>query len=133
MSSTFHILCLSHDPAITITGAGYNRPEEAEAAISDDDTAHPECDLLIARYSGGLIELGCPPTGDQPRAHQHWCWQHRSTEWVDVAWLRILAVARIAQVLPSEFTSSYHFKCWPAVRLQRLRHELGLEALEVQP
>lgn len=127
MSSTYHVLCLSHDPALTATGASYNQAAEAEAAIRDDDLQHPHCDLLIARFSGGLVQLGCPPTGSQPRTHQHWCRPHKATEWVDVPWLRVLAAARIARVLPDEITRSHRFSCWPDVRLQRLRHEIGLD------
>jgi hypothetical protein len=126
MSSTFHVLCLSHDPALAITRTGYNQAAEAEAAIRDNGIEHPDCDLLIARFSGGLVQLGCPPTGSQPRVHQHWCRLHRTTEWVDVAWLRVLAAARTAQVLPDEITKSHHFSCWPEVRLWRLRHEIDL-------
>lgn len=50
MSSTYRILCVSHDPALT-TGSDYNSPEAAEAAIRLGVNGHPTCDLLIGRYS----------------------------------------------------------------------------------
>lgn len=127
MSSTYHILCLSHDPALHITGLGHNRPEEAEAAIRDDSDAHGHCDLLIARYSGGLVELGCPPCYP-PRPGARRCTTHSRTEWVETEWLRLLAAAyQSDDEAVRRATEDRGFCCWSWERLRRLRAELGIE------
>ena len=51
MSSTYYVLCLSHDPAITVNDSGYSSPEAAEEAIRDRASGHEACDLMIGRYS----------------------------------------------------------------------------------
>lgn len=129
MSSSYHVLCLSHDPSIRVAG-DYNRPGEAEDFIRDGDHQHTDCDLLIARVSGALVEIGCPPTGDQPRAHQHWCSPHRDTNWAGADWLRVLAIAGKTQCLSSQLLARHTFWCWPDIRLRRLRDELDLDAAE---
>lgn len=132
MSSSYHVLCLSHDPSIRVAG-DYNRPGEAEDFIRDGDHQHTDCDLLIARVSGALVELGCPPTGDEFRRHQYQCSRHHETSWGGANWLRVLALAQRAECLPPALLDKYTFRCWPNVRLHRLREELDLEDLEVKP
>ena len=56
MSSTYRVLCLSHDPAI-VAADDYQRPETAEAAITEGIAEHAGCDLVIGRYSYPLVEL----------------------------------------------------------------------------
>ncbi|MEV0831462.1 MULTISPECIES: hypothetical protein [Streptosporangiaceae] len=133
MSSIYRVLCLSHDPAIT-TEAEYARPESAVAAIASGIDGHPDCDLLIGRYSYPLIEVGCPPTTGPERAARHRCYPHSVTEWADVAWLRILAA--VYQVGDEQMrtlasaTSLQHgtLRHWSRERLRRLRDELGIDA-----
>ncbi|MEW2567671.1 hypothetical protein [Streptomyces sp. NPDC047070] len=125
MSSNYHILCLSHDPALTVTSFGHNRPEEAEAAVREDTDSHARCDLLIARHSGALVELGCPSTYPA-REGAYQCGTHSGTEWVDVEWLRLLAVAyQSDDQAVRDVTAERGFRCWPWERLLRLREELG--------
>lgn len=130
MSSTYHILCLSHDPALTVTGLGHNRPEEAEAAVRDDTDSHAHCDLLIARHSGALVELGCPPSYPA-REGAYRCGAHGRTEWVDVEWLLLLAAAHQSGDEAVRAAAGHRgFSCWPWGRLRRLRVELGITVKE---
>jgi hypothetical protein len=130
VSSTYHILCLSHDPALTVTGLGRNRPEEAEAAVRDDTDSHANCDLLIARHSGALIELGCPSTYPA-REGAYRCGTHGRTEWVDVEWLRLLAAAyQSDDEAVRDVAAERGFRCWPWERLRRLRVELDITVKE---
>lgn len=122
MSSTYRILCLSHDPAIA-TGE-YSSPEAAAAAIVEGVEEHQQCDLLIGRYSYPLVEVGCPPTLAK-RASQHRCYLHAGTEWVDAAWLRILAaVHQSGDDKMRALANDTHLSHWPWERLRRLRDEL---------
>lgn len=130
MSSTYYLLCLSHDPAITVNDPGYNRPEEAEAAVRDPATGHEQCDLLIARYSGALIELGCPPNYPQ-REGAYRCGIHTRTEWIDWEWLRLLAVAYQSDDERVRLAvGDRGFRCWPWDRLRSLRVELNFTVKE---
>lgn len=127
MSSVYRVLCLSHDPAIT-TEAEYNRPEPAIAAIASGVDCHRDCDLLIGRYSYPLIEVGCPPTTGPERAGRQSCYAHSVTEWVDVAWLRILAAVHQSgtedmRTLAGEAQLAH----WSWERLRRLRDELDID------
>lgn len=123
MSSTYYILCLSHDPATT--HGEYRTPEEAETAITAGITGHPHCDLLIGRYSYPLVEAGCPASRNQP-AQLRCC--HGATVWADADVLRLLAAGYQSQdeaVL--EATKQFEFHCWSWERVRRLRDELGIE------
>ncbi|NUS26083.1 MAG: hypothetical protein HOV92_17925 [Streptomyces sp.] len=129
MSSTYYILCLSHDPAITVNDPGYNRPEEAEEAIRDRPSGHEHCDLMIGRYSYPLVELGCPASRDQPR-HLH-PGVHGSTKWVDKDWLLLLAAAyQSTDPTMREAIKAGHHHCLPWDRLRRLRVELDITVKE---
>lgn len=128
MSSTYYILCLSHDPAITVNDPGHNTPAEAEEAIRDRASGHEHCDLMIGRYSYPLVELGCPASRDQPTNLR--C-THGSTVWTDSEWLRLLAAAYQSSdpdVLKTA-TEGRHW-CLPWERLRRLRVELGITPKE---
>jgi hypothetical protein len=105
------------DPAIAITEVEYSRPEPAAAGIASGIDGHRDCDLLIGRYSYPLVEVGCPPTIGPERTGRRRCYAHSVTEWVDVAWLRILAGE----------TQLAH---WPWERLRRLRDELNINVSE---
>ncbi|MFC8361104.1 hypothetical protein ACFUIY_14675 [Streptomyces griseorubiginosus] len=128
MSSTFYIVCLSHDPALISTE--YSRAELAEAAIKDGTSGHTDCDRMIVRSSGAPVEVGCPGHGfrDDARPRRHWCRsRHAHTQWVDVGWLHVLVHARLADALPESVARHHDLSCWTEQRLWRLREELGLE------
>ncbi|MFJ8727787.1 hypothetical protein [Streptomyces sp. NPDC093269] len=128
MSSTYRILCLSHDPALTIDTPDYNRPEQAEEAIRAGIDGHTTCDLAIGRYSYPLVDLGCPASRDQPaqlRCH------HGSTIWTDKDWLLLLAAAyQSDDPTMQQAIKAGHHDCLPWERLQRLRNELDLPIKE---
>ncbi|HEX5566098.1 MAG TPA: hypothetical protein VFY14_04030 [Streptomyces sp.] len=126
MSSNYYVLCLSHDPAIT--AREYRTPEEAAEAIKRGTAEHPGCDLVIERVSGAPVEIGCSPS--KTRSAGPRCY-HRDVEWVDVKWLRLLALAYIStdpDVLDAAQKGLFY--CWPRERLYRLRHSLGIAAEE---
>lgn len=121
MSSTYRILCLSHDPAL-VEGE-YASTTEAEAAVAAGVEGHQRCDLLIGRYSYPLVEVGCPASKYQP-ADLHCC--HGGTVWADAHWLLLAAAAY--QSSDAEVTAAVARlgrRCWPWERLRRLREELG--------
>lgn len=128
MSSTYYVLCLSHDPAITVNDPGYNRPEEAEAAVRDRPSGHENCDLVIGRYSAPLVALGCPRSADQPehlRPGTLRCY-HGGTMWTDVDWLLLLAAAyQSTDPAVREAVEAGRHSCLPWERLRCLRVELG--------
>lgn len=138
MSSTYRLLCVSHDPALTF--GEYDSPEQAETAIREGVGDHPRCDLLIGRYSYPLIEVGCPSTAGRGDTVRGVHGVHLTTEWVDAGWLHLLAVV---QESGSEsmraLTQTPMMRCWTRERMRRLRDELGLtlddteEAEHVQP
>ncbi|MEU0160235.1 hypothetical protein ABZ154_15675 [Streptomyces sp. NPDC006261] len=129
MSSTYYVLCLSHDPA-TRTQSEFTNHGEAAQAIKDGIEGHARCDLLIERVSGAPVEYACPPRDDRkvgPHCH------HRDVRWIDTEWLRLLGRAqqstdpRLQEVLVQE-----RFYCWPVDRVHRLRValDIGDEARE---
>jgi hypothetical protein len=128
VSSTYYILCLSHDPAITVNDAGYNTPAEAEEAIRDRASGHEHCDLAIGRYSYPLVELGCPASRDQPaRLRCH----HSGTKWTDKEWLLLLAAAyQSGDLVVRQAVKAGNHSCLPWERLKRLRVELGIAVKE---
>lgn len=126
MSSTYRILCLSHDPAIE--AGEHTSPEAAEAAIREGLSEHQHCDLLIGRYSYPLVEVGCPSRLGMPTSGERGCnGYHRNTEWIDSGWLLVLAHARHARALPEGIDRHNDVSCWTEQRILRLREELGLE------
>lgn len=130
MSSTYRILCISHDPAL-ITG-DYDTPEAAAAAITAGVPKHPHCDLLIGRYSYPLVEVGCPPSHPRRPGQGVGCYPHATTEWVDVAWLRMLAAVHQSgnEEMRAVTSSPQALRHWPWERLRRLRDELNLSITE---
>lgn len=125
MSSTYRILCMSHDPA-TLHG-DYHSAEDAAADIAAGVYGHPHCDLMIGRWSGAFVELGCPGS-HRPRPGQRACWGHRSTEWADAAWLRVLALVHQQDSdTARKLTGQTVLLCWSWDRLRRLLDELGIE------
>ncbi|HEY9372554.1 hypothetical protein [Streptomyces sp.] len=131
MSSVYRVLCLSHDPALALTEVEYSRPESAATDIASGIDGHQECDLLIGRYSYPLVEVGCPPATGPERSGQRRCYSHSTTEWVDVAWLRILAaVHQSGTENMRALSGDARLTHWSPERLQRLRYELGIDADE---
>ena len=124
MSSTYYILCLSHDPATT-EGECY-RFEEAEQRVAAGFETHPNCDLAISRHSGAVVEVACLTS--KHRKVDLRCY-HGAAIWADADWLRLLAAAHQSTdpAVQAAVTKAGH-RCWPPERIQRLRLELDLPA-----
>lgn len=124
MSSTYHLLCMSHDPATVITelrsGATDNtRVKEVLPTPAELERTHPLCDFAISRTSGAPIELGCLGFGDCP------CGGHQGIKWVRIEWLKILVIAQDARAEDiSKIRGRPELECWSDKRLHRLRHYL---------
>jgi hypothetical protein len=87
----YRALCVSHDPALTsgeVHSGSWSDQAGMEAAlahlIEEARTEHPNCRLLIGRYSYPLIQVGCP--ANNPSCTR----RHREVEWIGSGWLRIL-------------------------------------------
>lgn len=129
MSSDYETICLDHDPPIVSHG-DYRTAQEA-LAEARRPYRHPHCDLLVGRWSGGLVEVGCPgQAAHDNRPHPGW---HRDTQWIQVPWLR-LAVAALE--LPPEVRTEHRIGemltgaldfCWQEHRVRRLSLVLGME------
>ncbi|MEU1853954.1 hypothetical protein ABZ499_33025 [Streptomyces sp. NPDC019990] len=129
MSSSYYLLCVSHDPALRIDSS-FTSPDAAMDAIAAGLEEHPVCDLLVARVSGALCEVGCPPTRNQ--RHHPPCLAHGGPKWADADLLRLLtAVNQTDDVRVRDVARSNAFSCWSIRRLHRLRLELGTPALLV--
>lgn len=150
MSSTYRVLCLSHEPALILEpewsggtgGTAMVAAEQAAANPSEENGlgAHTECDLLIGRYSYPLLEVGCPASnGHQStprgRTPAHYPYHPRGAEWVRIEWLRVLW---LAMQVAKDSTDPYDLAvvgkvpgCWTATRLERLAPEFRLELPEV--
>jgi len=136
VSSAYRILCLSHDPALTIETPDWNRPEHAEAAIRDGVDGHTDCDLMIGRYSYPLIAIGCPRTFDLPEHLRGTVLRccHGSTQWIDKGWLLLLTAAYQSNdpAMRAAIEAGNH-GCLPWERLRRLRVELGITVVGPEP
>ena len=130
MSSTYKILCLSHDPAIVVVDVGWVEPEFAVAAANNRATNavladdHATCDLLIGEYSHPLVEVCCP-SHLNARGER----VHSAPRWVDRNWLILLYRALTAQPdqMLSKATEAFVGRCWTWERLTRLAPHLGIE------
>jgi hypothetical protein len=139
MSSSYRILCLSHDPAIVIEGLEWSNCQDMEAAIarvgSDELEHHRGCDLVGGRYSAPLIEVYCPPArGPDTVYYEHALAtgihhpRHNDGRWIDVSWLRLLASVYIANSPPLVTQAAAKVdRCWSKPRVVRLRWELGID------
>jgi hypothetical protein len=125
VSSSYYALCVSHNPAITIS-ADLGRTEADHLTTRDRLTGHNHCDIIIERVSGGVVEMACPgtqlpgPTGCKGT--------HRDTEWIDVAWLRLLTAATTPtnQIDPALLRRVSARGCWTPNRIATLRAELDM-------
>ena len=125
MSSTYRILCLSHDPAFELDTewqSGHDGRLAIEGALARPVEGHERCDLIGGRYSYPLVEVYCPP--QRPDSGHPF---HTDGRWVDVEWLNVLYRAyRVAE--RPEFEDLRRklaqVRCWPPDRLNRLRHHL---------
>lgn len=126
MSSTYRVLCISHDPAIIVesielqSGADGRLVLEGLLAARPRDERleqHRHCELLGGRYSSPLVEVCCPPRDTHPH----------SGHWIDAEWLRLLAAAYVARSHPSIAEALKKIgRCWSEERVLRLRAELGV-------
>lgn len=126
MSSTYRLLCVSHDPAIEAhpLSDGWHSRTDAERAAVDVVADHEHCDILIFRISGALVEVGCP---NRP-GHAATC-HPRIVVWADVALIRFLALAQRAPVGSPEQQLADRAPlpgCWRPERLTRIRDFLDL-------
>ena len=129
MSSDYEGICLDHDPPI-VTWGDYRTAEQAITEARRPGS-HPHCDLLVGRWSGALIEIGCPgQTWQDKRPHPGW---HRDTKWVDVQWLRLTIAAldlpdavRAGHRISDALTEAMRH-CWQEHRVRRLRTVVGME------
>jgi hypothetical protein len=133
VSSDYSIFCLSHDPAIEVIAGAGSRDETVAQAVAGLDS-HPICDLLVARYSGAIMEVGCPgaagpwPTNSRHRGHAGW---HRDTIWADANLLRVAVAVELAgpesgNALTAALQRATRF-CWTPDRLRRLRVVLDVQ------
>lgn len=123
MSSFYEAICLSHDPAIVDSG------EESTpvAALERRRLGHPRCDLLVGRWSGGLIEVICPgmPTEMEYKPHTGW---HRDPISADAGLLHVAAV--VVQCSENDIVLEAAVRrlpmCWTPQRLRRLASVLNV-------
>lgn len=129
MSSIYQLLCLSHDPAISVgveyaTEGEWRSAEPALEAVrtrSGVAAQHVNCDLLVGRYSSPLVKVCCPRSASASARVCAWYHPH-SDLWVDAGWLRLLALSTEEQRKRAQHTG-----CWRWETAHRLRIELGLE------
>lgn len=127
MSSTYSVLCLSHDPALIAAEGNWYSPEEAEAAIRERThglSDHAACDLLIGRYSYPLIEVGCP--GSRVHEGRRCKSLHGPTKWTERSWLQLLYHAQQEPNVLGAVTDRHELVCWTPGRLRRIAADLGI-------
>jgi hypothetical protein len=126
MSSVYRILCVSHDPALIVTSEDWNGSLPALDAIRDRTSgpaaAHPNCDLVVGRYSVPLIEVCCPASRSNGLYHGS---SHRDDEWIVASWLRLLALSK-----PEVYGMARLRSCWTPELARALRVELDVEVAE---
>lgn len=128
MSSTYYTLCLSHDPAIRIDRE-HRSAGEALDAIAAGIEEHPDCDLLVGRYSAALVEVACPPTRDQRNVPR--CLAHGGPVWASAELLRLLATAcNTGDGAVRAATAVNAFRHWTPQRIHRLRTQLDIHGLD---
>jgi hypothetical protein len=132
MSSDYDVLCVSHTPAIRIEiDEGGGRPETAiEVVRTSQLGGHPNCDLLVGRWSGALIEIACPGMNGRPgdgQPHFHAGGWHRDAIWADAGLLHVAAVA--VELAENDVRIEAAVKalpmCWTPDRLRSLAERLA--------
>jgi hypothetical protein len=115
MSSSYYLLCMSHDPATV--AVELSDPNDLPTAEWIKEH-HPNCDFVVSRVSGAPVEFGCPAINTTSCAH-------RDIQWVDADWLRILMIAQDARAADiKKICERSAIRCWDFGRLHRLRLEL---------
>lgn len=119
MSSTYRILCLSHDPAIDVddSGDGFRSLEDAVSAILSrrgSAEIHQGCDLVVVRWSGSIISAYCPQN----------CPRHATDDQVDAFWLRLLILTPVEAY--DRASAQWSSRCWTRSRAMRMRYLLGV-------
>jgi hypothetical protein len=115
MSSSYHVLCVSHTPALEVADSGsdgwiWNRPEPALAAITDHSSVlghHRTCDLIV--YGNYGQTFYCPPNDR--------C-EHTEPAAFESQWIT-LAVAAIRHPDLKERVDQLD-GCWNAARIRSL-------------
>lgn len=136
MSSTFSIVCLGHDPAIETDRLTHNARDvrDLDAALGllpAQRTEHPRCDLLIARYSGDLVEVICPPSAEPGETRHSGIYHPHGPSGIEAKWLRLLW-ASCAYPAPREpelqaAVDAFAATCWSWPRISRLGYVLGIK------
>jgi hypothetical protein len=134
VSSTYRVICFGHTTPLILDDT---ESSDVGTALAKAETPrakrhHPDCDLLIGRWSGALIALGCPPM-PAPFARQLAMpcrSSHSSVEWIDDEWLRLaVAVDSISPSIDTAATNEARAildnevrRCWSSpARLAALR------------
>lgn len=120
MSSSYYVLCMSHDPAIHITELG--RDTDMREALVMGIGDHQKCDTVVMRVSGAPVEFGCP--GMQSTRCPY---GHRDVEWIDANVLRLLYYTKDdTREEVQKLFNRHPLSCWTKERLQHLRYELNV-------
>lgn len=126
MSSTYHLLCLNHTPAL-YASRDLNRDDLA-GIDRTDAPGHTHCDLVITRTSGDLVEVGCLGVGlDGPTGCHSY---HPHIQWTDADWLRLLHTATTTGGASPDLLRRFHARCWTPERLHALAEELGMPRMK---
>lgn len=123
MSSTYRVLCLSHDPAITVDEE-FRNWDDATEAIEAKRIGHDQCDLVIGRYSYPLVEIACLGGRAEGRCNSY----HTTFKREDPQWLLLMRESLAGDATSSAFGVAESISrrgCWSRQRLDRLRHELA--------
>lgn len=121
VSSTYRIICLSHDPALVVEEPEWQGMPDALAGLAAGLPGHPSCELLVGRFSYPLVEVCCPRQHSNGPLHRGF--HPHSDEWVDASWLRLVLLAGADVAGRSRLRP-----CWTYERAHRLRAELLDEA-----
>lgn len=117
MSSTYRLLCLSHDPALVIAEPELGLWTDGEPQLTRPD-AHPDCDLMVGRFSYPLIAVGCvhelAKLLDGETGHELPHPLHREVRWLGSEWALVGAAAQRTSL------AATIDRCWTPTRLRRL-------------
>lgn len=123
MSSTYRILCLSHDPAIILEPEWTTVIGALDAVLRPADHVeianHASCDLVIGAFSPALAAVCCPP-----RLHPGDDGLHKAENWITADWLHVLAAAHELPHARLNTALKRMPVCWSPTRIHRLRNLL---------